>query len=152
MALVNLCMNSTFARQSRFSVQTSGRGLINITTELRHHLDQMLGQSSGSGLLNVFLQHTSASLIIGENADPSVCDDTLAFFERLVEDAAPYFTHTAEGPDDMSAHLRSLLTTNSLSIPITNGQLALGTWQGVFLFEHRTHPHRRNIVCTLVAN
>lgn len=99
-----------------------------------------------TGLLTVFCRHTSASLTIQENADPDVRRDLLAFFNRLVPEGDPLYRHTAEGPDDMPAHIRSALTDVSLSIPIVEGGLALGTWQGLYLFEHRTSPHIRRVI------
>lgn len=108
--------------------------------------DFVLSTEIGSGLLTVFVRHTSASVIIQENADPDVQRDLLAFFRRLVPDGDLLFVHTAEGPDDMPAHVKSALTATSVSIPIAEGQLTLGTWQGIYLFEHRSAPHRRRIV------
>jgi secondary thiamine-phosphate synthase enzyme len=97
-------------------------------------------------LLTLFVQHTSASLLIQENADPEVRRDLERFFQRLVPYGDPLFRHTSEGPDDMPAHVRAALTTTSLSIPIQNGKPALGTWQGIYLYEHRTAPHRRQVI------
>jgi len=101
------------------------------------------------GIANIFVHHTSASLIIQENADPDVRRDLDAFFARLVPDGDPLYLHTDEGPDDMSAHVRSVLTATTLSIPVSNGQLALGTWQGIYLWEHRTSPHKRRVTITV---
>ncbi len=101
------------------------------------------------GLCHVFLQHTSASLMICENADPAVLRDVESFLSRLVVDGDTMFTHTAEGPDDMSAHIRSILTQTELSIPITAGQCALGVWQGIYLYEHRYKHHSRSLVITV---
>ncbi|WP_199899308.1 secondary thiamine-phosphate synthase enzyme YjbQ [Sneathiella glossodoripedis] len=116
-------------------VHTHGRELLEITT----HINEWLRQNSlQEGILNIFIKHTSASLTIQENADPDVLVDLLFYFEQLVEDAHPEFRHRAEGPDDMSAHIRSALTDVSLTIPVMNGALNLGTWQGVYVFEHRT--------------
>ena len=103
------------------------------------------------GVCTVFVHHTSASLIICENADPGVRSDLERFFARLVPDGDPLFRHTAEGPDDMPAHVRSILTQPSISIPIADGKPDLGTWQGVFLFEHRTHPHRRKVTVSIIG-
>lgn len=103
-----------------------------------------------TGVALVFVHHTSASLLIGENADPSVPVDTVAWFDRLVQDGDPLFTHTDEGPDDMSAHIRSILTGVTLTIPVRHGDLDLGTWQGLFVFEHRWRPHRRRVSVTVV--
>ncbi len=99
-----------------------------------------------TGLLTVFVRHTSASLLIQENADPDVQRDLLAFFRRLVPEGDALYVHTAEGPDDMPAHVKSALTATTLSIPISQGRMVLGTWQGVYLFEHRAAPHRRKVV------
>jgi secondary thiamine-phosphate synthase enzyme len=129
--------------QTQINVSTRGRGLFEITAEARG----FTGKSGiSTGLLTVYCRHTSASLLIQENADPDVARDFLAFFERLVPDGDRLFIHTAEGPDDMPAHVRTALTQTSLTIPIVDGNLALGTWQGIFLFEHRRHPHDRQIV------
>ena len=102
-------------------------------------------------LCHVFVQHTSASLIIQENADPDVLGDLEAFFRRLVPDGDPLFRHVEEGPDDMSAHVRGALTQTSLTIPVQDGRLMLGTWQGIFLWEHRTAPRARNVVVSLLS-
>ncbi len=111
----------------------------------------MQGAGFRTGLANVFLHHTSASLILCENADPSVQRDLEAFFSRLVEDGDPVFSHRSEGDDDMSGHVRSILTTNSLSVPVRQGRLALGTWQGLYLYEHRYRPHRRQVTVTVMG-
>ncbi len=132
--------------QFSFEIRTPGRALIDITDRVATLAESAPVQT---GLVNVFLRHTSASLIIGENADPDVGRDLLAYFERLVPDGDPLYRHTAEGPDDMPAHVRAVLTATSLSIPLTGGALALGTWQGLFLFEHRRAPHRRTVVVTI---
>ncbi|MEZ4297128.1 MAG: secondary thiamine-phosphate synthase enzyme YjbQ [Polyangiaceae bacterium] len=104
------------------------------------------------GLCHIFLQHTSASLLIQENADPRVLTDLEAWFSRMVPDGDPRYTHTEEGPDDMPSHLRAALTQPSLTVPISEGHLALGTWQAIYLFEHRTAPHRRRLIITLDAD
>ncbi len=131
-----------------FTVTTRGRGTIEITAEVAR-----IVQAAGAprGLCNVFVHHTSASLILCENADPSVRSDLERYFARLVADGDPVFRHTAEGSDDMPAHVRSILTSNSLSIPVVNSRLDLGTWQGVYLWEHRTDPHRRRVTVSLVG-
>lgn len=129
-------------------IATRGRSTTNITAEVQRAL---LESNAVNGLLNLFIQHTSASLIITENADPDVRRDLESFFEKLVKDGDPLFRHDAEGPDDMPAHIRSALTQTSINIPIRNGKLALGTWQGIFLYEHRYAPHRRRVLLTLVA-
>ena len=130
------------------TVSTSGKGTYNITNQIIS-----LVQQSGiqSGVTHLFAQHTSCSLVIMENADPSARSDLHAYFDRLVPENEPYFIHTYEGPDDMPSHIRMVLTGCSESIPIINGQLALGTWQGLFLFEHRHDPHVRNIAITLMG-
>jgi len=130
------------------TVPTRGRGFTEITSEIAE-----LVRASGmqTGLATLHLQHTSASLLIQENADPEVRRDFERFFHRLVPDGDRLFEHTAEGPDDMPAHIRTALTAVNLSIPIVQGQLALGTWQGIYLWEHRTHPHRRRIVAHVMG-
>lgn len=130
----------------REEVHTDGKGLTEIT-----HLVAAAVDESGltEGLCTVFVQHTSASLTIQENADPAVGVDLEAWLERLVPEHDPLFTHVEEGPDDMPSHIRSALTSSSLSIPVAQGRLALGTWQGVFLWEHRREPKRRRIVIHL---
>lgn len=104
-----------------------------------------------AGLLTIFCQHTSASLLIQENADPDVVLDLADYFERIAPEDDPHYRHTAEGSDDMPAHVRASLTATSLSIPVIGGRIALGTWQGIYLFEHRSSPHRRNIVLHLIG-
>lgn len=128
------------------SVQTQGRGLIDITAEARSYLAEIEAES---GLLNLFVQHTSASLTIQENADPDVLADLVDHFARLAPEEAPW-RHTAEGPDDMPAHVKTALTDTSLTIPVIDGAPALGVWQGVYLFEHRDRPHHRRIVMTFL--
>lgn len=125
------------------SVVTEGAGLYEITDEVSSVVH---AAEVDDGLCTVFLQHTSASLIIQENADPSAKRDLEAWLNRLVKENDPLFTHTAEGPDDMPSHIKAALTATSLSIPIVNGSLALGTWQGIYIWEHRRRSHRRNVV------
>jgi secondary thiamine-phosphate synthase enzyme len=108
-------------------------------------------QNAKNGLLTLFVQHTSCSLVIKENADPDVALDLRDFFERLVPEDDEGFRHTAEGRDDMTSHIRSTLTQTSISIPVMEGRLALGTWQGVYVFEHRARPHQRRVVLQLIA-
>lgn len=127
----------------RVQVQTRGKGLYEITGQVAGWLAE---QRIRTGLLTAFVQHTSASLTVQENADPDVVRDLDEFFSRLVPEDARWYRHTIEGADDMPAHIRSALTLTSLSIPIHQGRLALGTWQGIYLFEHRDRPHRRTIV------
>jgi secondary thiamine-phosphate synthase enzyme len=131
-----------------FTIATRGRGTYEITSEVNRVVK---GGGIERGLCTVFVHHTSASLILSENADPSVRSDLERFFARLVPDGDPIFRHTAEGPDDMPAHIRSILTTNSLTIPVDARGLDLGTWQGVYLWEHRADPHRRKVTVSIVG-
>jgi len=131
-----------------FTIATRGRGSHEITDQV----GEIVRQSEiGRGLCSVFVHHTSASLIVCENADPSVRSDLERYFARLVPDGDPIFQHDAEGPDDMPAHVRSILTASSLSIPVDRSRLDLGTWQGLYLWEHRTNPHRRRISVSIVG-
>jgi len=132
----------------RLSVPTSGKGLYEITAEVAGWQG---GQPVLHGLLTLFVQHTSASLTIQENADPDVLADLNAFFSRLAPEDSRLYRHTVEGADDMPAHIRSALTLTSLSIPVWGGQLTLGTWQGIYVFEHRSAPHRRNVLLHLLG-
>jgi len=125
------------------ALRTRSRGLTEFTAEV---LQWLAANECREGLLTLHLRHTSASLLIQENADPDVRRDLDAFFERLVPDGDPLFIHTAEGEDDMPAHIRTALTAVNLSLPVHNGRPTLGTWQGIYLWEHRTHPHTRRIV------
>src|SRR5947209_5895172 len=125
-----------------FTMATHGRGLYEFTGEVVSWLGKNNFQN---GLLTLHLRHTSASLLIQENADPDVRRDLDAFFARLVPDGDPIFIHTAEGDDDMPAHIRTALTSVNLSIPVQHGRLALGTWQGIYLWQHRHSPHSRAI-------
>jgi secondary thiamine-phosphate synthase enzyme len=136
------------AHSESIVLATSGRGTYEITREV----DRIV-RSSGvdRGLCSVFLHHTSASLILCENADPTVRADLERFFARLVPDGDPMFRHRDEGADDMPAHVRSILTSNSLTVPVSAGRCDLGTWQGVFVHEHRTDPHRRRITVTVLG-
>ncbi len=127
-------------------LQTPGRGLLLFTEAVTDWAATAAGGNTATGLLTVFCRHTSASLLIQENADPEVLADLDRFFARLVPDGDPLFGHTAEGSDDMPAHVRAALTQTHLSIPMVQGQLTLGTWQGIYLFEHRRRPHRREVV------
>lgn len=123
-------------------ISTRGRGFVDVTSDLTTFLSN---EQAGDGLLTVFCTHTSASLLIQENADPTVRADLERFFSRLVRDGDALFQHTDEGPDDMSAHVRAALTQTHLSIPVKAGDLTLGRWQAVYLWEHRTSPHRRTL-------
>jgi len=126
-----------------YTVETRGQRLYDITAAVEAVAKAAQVET---GLVTVFCRHTSCSLLINENADPDVRHDLEAFVKRLVPDGDPAFIHTLEGPDDMAAHIKTALTATSLSIPVTDGRMALGTWQGIYLFEHRKAPHRRNIV------
>jgi len=128
---------------SRLSLSTPGRGLVEVTAQVA---DAVSASGIREGLLTLFVRHTSASLLIQENADPDVRHDLERFFSRLVKDGDPLFEHRSEGPDDMPAHVRAALTATQLAIPVTGGRLALGTWQGIYLWEHRTRGHAREIV------
>ena len=130
------------------SVATSGRGLDEITAAVAAVVREA---AVDQGLCTVMVRHTSASLVIQENADPSARHDLERFLERLVPEEDPHFTHTAEGPDDMPSHIRAALTATTLSIPIAGGRLALGTWQGIYLWEHRTAPKRRRVMVHVLA-
>jgi len=136
-------------RQSRhtLSVATQGKGLVEITRDVTQWV---AGQGIATGLLTLYCRHTSASLLIQENADPGVQTDLKDFFEEIAPESRNY-VHATEGPDDMPAHIRAALTQTSLSIPVLSGALALGTWQGIYLFEHRRAPHRREVVLHLIG-
>jgi secondary thiamine-phosphate synthase enzyme len=129
-------------------IATRGRGTYDITRDVAKIV---VDSRAKEGLGTVWIQHTSASLIVCENADPGVRRDLEAFVARLVPDGDRLFTHTAEGDDDMPAHVRTVLTQTSIGVPIANGRLALGTWQGLYLWEHRTAPHRRRITVTVIG-
>jgi secondary thiamine-phosphate synthase enzyme len=133
---------------SELSVATQGRGFHDLTRQV-----QAAVRASGiaTGLCTVFLHHTSASLVLCENADPDVQRDLEAFFSRMVKDGGALFRHDAEGPDDMPSHVRAVLTGNSLGLPVREGKCDLGTWQGVYLWEHRTAPHRRRVSVTVTG-
>lgn len=135
------------AHRDELAIQTQGRSTTEITREVQ---GIVAGAGVDVGLCTVFVHHTSASLFINENADPDVRVDLERFLSRLVKDGDPLFQHTAEGPDDMPAHVRSVLTATSLSIPVVNGRLDLGTWQGIYLWEHRHAPHRRRVSVTVL--
>lgn len=130
-----------------FEVATRGQRLYEVTQVVVQWVRQ---QGMETGLLTVFCRHTSASLLIQENADPTVQQDLVAYFSRLAPENGPY-RHDSEGPDDMPAHLKTALTSVQLSVPLVGGRLALGTWQGIYLFEHRDRPHRREIVLHLIG-
>lgn len=132
--------------QQRIEITTHGRGMVEITDTVKRFVDSAAIQT---GLCHIFIQHTSASLILCENADPDVQADLQAFAQRLIPDDNRLFRHTMEGPDDMPAHIRTVLTGSSLSIPVGTGRCLLGVWQGVFLWEHRYTGHNRGIVLTV---
>ena len=134
--------------QTIFSVETRGRGLFEFTRAVMAWVAQ---SGFENGLLTLFVRHTSASLLIQENADPDVRADLDRFFARLVPDGDSLYRHRDEGPDDMPAHVRTALTAVQLSIPLTHGALALGTWQGIYLWEHRLRPHRREVAAHLLG-
>lgn len=129
-------------------VGTPGRGLYDVTARIAA---EVAASGVADGLCHLFVQHTSASLLVNENADPDVLGDLLDWFERHVPDGDRRYRHTAEGPDDMPSHIRAAITPISLTIPVTEGRLALGTWQAIYLFEHRARPHHRRIVVTVQA-
>jgi len=133
---------------SYFSVQTNGKGTYEITDEIQRKIDRC---GLRSGTVTVFVQHTSCSIVIMENADPTARADLEEFFNRLVPEDADYFTHGSEGSDDMPSHIRMVLTRTSETVPIADGKMQLGTWQGIFLFEHRRAPHRRKILVTIIG-
>lgn len=135
-------------QQQTLTVSTKGRGFYEITAEV----ERLVTQSKiATGLAVLHIVHTSASVLIQENADPEVRRDLERFFKRLVPDGDAIFEHTAEGDDDMPAHIRTALTAVNLSIPISGSRLALGTWQGIYLWEHRKHPHTRRLICHLLG-
>jgi len=130
-------------------LRTRGKALYPFTGEVAKWVT---ASSAKTGLLTLFCQHTSASLVIQENADPDVILDLADYFERLAPEGDPRYRHDSEGPDDMPAHIRSALTATSLTIPVIGGRMALGTWQGIYLFEHRSAPHRRTVVLHLLGD
>jgi secondary thiamine-phosphate synthase enzyme len=135
--------------QRSFSIRTRGRGTTDITAEV----ERIVRESGVAvGLANIFLQHTSASLILCENAAPAVRCDLETILSRVAPDGDPAYVHDDEGPDDMAAHARSVLTTNSLQIPVHEGALMLGTWQGIYLWEHRHAPHQRSVVVSVLGD
>lgn len=137
------------AHTGSFTVSSQGKGTVEITQQVADLVNQA---GIRNGTVTVFVKHTSASLVIMENADPSARTDLEAFFDALVPEETPYFIHTYEGPDDMPSHIRMALTRTSEVIPIIEGRMTLGTWQGIFLFEHRTAPHRRQISVAVVGD
>lgn len=134
--------------QELAEIGTHGQGLYEFTRKAR---DLTARAGIGAGLLTAFCRHTSCSLLVQENADPDVQTDMQGFFERLVPEHMDWLLHTLEGPDDMPAHIRTALTQTSIGIPVADGQLALGTWQGLYLFEHRRRPHQRQVLLHLMG-
>ncbi len=135
--------------QQSLTIRTRGLGLYECTGEISGAI-RAAGMTTA--IAHVYCRHTSASLLIQENADPDVQRDLLAFFKRLVPDGDPLFVHTVEGPDDMPAHVKSALTQTTLTIPVTSGRMALGAWQGIYLFEHRIRPHARELVVHVIGD
>ena len=133
----------------KLEVRTHGKGLCDITSEVQSKIDKSRVRN---GIVTVFVQHTSCSIVIMENADPSARRDLEEFFERLVPENADYFTHDSEGSDDMPSHIRMVLTRTSETVPIVDGKMQLGTWQGIFLFEHRRAPHRRGVFISMIGD
>lgn len=138
----------TIVAHDTLELSTRGKELYEFTSQVIQSVEQSQVQD---GVCVVFIRHTSASLTIQENADPSARRDLVAWMERHVPESDPLYTHTAEGPDDMPSHIRAALTLTSVSIPVIDGRLALGTWQGIYLWEHRTFPHTRNIHVTVMG-
>jgi len=134
--------------QQKLRFSTTGRGTYNVSKQIAEAVEK---SGIKSGICNIFIQHTSASLILCENADPTVREDLNVYMARLVKDGDSIFKHKDEGPDDMAAHIRTILTQSSLSIPIHKGKCDLGLWQGIFLWEHRMNPHKRNIALTIMG-
>ena len=132
----------------RISVGTQGQGLYEVTRSLRAFV---ASSGIGLGLVTAYIRHTSCSLLIQENADPDVQVDLMGFFRRLVPEGMNWLTHTTEGPDDMPAHIKAALTQTSIGIPVSEGRPVLGTWQGLYLFEHRSQQHRREIVFHIIG-
>ena len=134
--------------QLEIQIETGGRGTYDLTRQV---CNAVRDSGIATGLCHVFIRHTSASLMLCENADPAVMRDLETFMSGLIPDGDPMFSHTAEGPDDMPAHVRSVLTHSDLNVPVRNGRCDLGTWQGIYLWEHRNAPHERNITVTIVG-
>ena len=134
--------------QQQLEVRTNGKGTYEVTEDIQERIEKC---GLRDGTVTIFVQHTSCSLIIMENADPTARRDLEEFFNRLVPEDADYFTHGSEGSDDMPSHIRMVLTRTSETIPIANGRMQLGTWQGIFLFEHRRAPHRRKLSITIIG-
>ena len=133
---------------SVLTISTRGKGLYPCTHDIARWVEST---GIASGLLTIFIQHTSASLVIQENADPDVVLDLAEFFERIVPEGESWYRHTIEGPDDMTSHIRTALGQTSIAIPVVNGRMALGTWQGIYVFEHRRARHQRSVVLLLIG-
>lgn len=136
-------------QQRTLAIATRGQGLFDVTRDIAAIVADV---ELNAGVAHIFCQHTSCSLLIQENADADVRRDLNAFFKRLVPDGDPLFRHTSEGPDDMPAHVKAALTQTTLTIPIADGRLRLGTWQGIYLFEHRTAPHERRLIVHAIGD
>ena len=136
--------------QKEFHLKSRGKGFHLVTNDVINNLPEL--KEIKTGILHLLIQHTSASLTLNENADPDVRADMENYFNKNVKENESYFIHTAEGPDDMPAHIKTTMIGANLSIPITNGRLNLGTWQGIYLCEHRHAPHTRSIVATIIGN
>lgn len=141
--------NKMITFQQSFTINTLGRGTYNITRDIERVIQESQVET---GLCNIFIKHTSASLIINENADPDVRHDLETFMEKIVPDGDKSYIHQDEGPDDMPAHIRTVLTQTALSVPVVNGKAGLGVWQGIYCWEHRTHPHQRTLTITVMGN
>ncbi|SRR5258708_29772445 len=135
-------------RHDQLEVRSHGKGLYEITDDVQSKIDK---SGVRNGTVTVFVQHTSCSIVIMENADPTARRDLEEFFDRLVPEDADYFTHDVEGSDDMPSHIRMVLTRTSETVPIVDGRMQLGTWQGIFLFEHRRPPHHRKVIITMIG-
>ena len=135
-------------RHDQLEVRNRGKGLYEITGDVQSKIDK---SEVRNGTVTVFVQHTSCSIVIMENADPTARRDLEKFFDRLAPENAEYFTHDAEGSDDMPSHIRMVLTRTSETVPVMDGKMQLGTWQGIFLFEHRRAPHRRKVLITTIG-
>ncbi|MFQ5785387.1 MAG: secondary thiamine-phosphate synthase enzyme YjbQ [Alphaproteobacteria bacterium] len=132
----------------QITVATRGKGLYDVTRPIA---DWLAGQAVDDGLLTVFIRHTSASLVIQENADPNVLRDLEAFFARLIPEDSTLYRHRSEGPDDMPAHIRAALTQTQVAVPVRSGRLALGAWQAIYVYEHRSAPHQRKLALNLIG-
>lgn len=139
-------ISQTMIKQHQLQIDTQGRATYDLSADIQSAVRE---SGISFGMCHVFIRHTSASLMISENADPSVMRDLESFMSRHVPDGDPIYTHTQEGPDDMPSHVRSILTQCDLNVPICDGQCALGTWQGIYLWEHRHAPHQRKVLLTM---